>query len=51
MITAADIAEIKAALLAEKFKPDRRFDEWEYRRGWNDGLEFSVMRIEKLVQK
>lgn len=45
------IAEINAALLAGKVKPERVSQEWAFQRAWNEGIDFSLRQIKRIAEK
>jgi hypothetical protein len=47
----AQLKSIRDALKAGKVAPDKLSDEWVFQRGWNEGIEFAQMQIDKIFGK
>ncbi len=44
-------AEIRAALLAGKVRPEKVFEQWAYQRAWNDAIDFSLRQISNIEKR
>jgi hypothetical protein len=50
-MTETKIQPLRDALKAGKVASNSKTLEYEYRRGWNDGIEYALMQIDKIFGK